>query len=124
QLVTAAEALDDPSSVDPDDKILCHLVDGTDEERAERRALVPGALAGRGAAIGSPAPTRSGPSGGSGCATRWPASTPRRSPPPTSSASSSCGPSGWPETQTPGSPWSRNSSSWRARSAPNSPSRL
>ena len=46
QLVTAAEALDDPSSVDPDDTLLCHLVDGTDEERAERRLRLRDALAG------------------------------------------------------------------------------
>ena len=67
QLVAAAEALDDPSSVDPDDTLLCHLVDGTDE--SVKRS-------------------------GSGCATPWPASTPRPSPPPTSSASWCCGPSG------------------------------
>jgi exodeoxyribonuclease V beta subunit len=46
QLVTAAEALDDPSSVDPDDTLLGHLVDGTDEQRNERRLRLRDALAG------------------------------------------------------------------------------
>ena len=46
QLVAAAEALDDPSSVDPDDTLLCHLVDGTDEQREEKRLRLRDALAG------------------------------------------------------------------------------
>jgi exodeoxyribonuclease V beta subunit len=46
QLVLAAEALDDPASIDPDDALLAHLVDGTDDERAERRVRLRDALAG------------------------------------------------------------------------------
>ena len=46
QLVAAAEALDDPSSVAPDDTLLRHLVDGTDEQRNERRLRLRDALAG------------------------------------------------------------------------------
>ena len=46
QLVAAAEALDDPSSVDPDDTLLCHLVKGTDEQREEKRLRLRDALAG------------------------------------------------------------------------------
>ena len=41
-------------------------------------------------------------SGGTACATRWPASTPPRSRPRTSSASWCCAPSAWPATPTPG----------------------
>ena len=52
------------------------------------------------------------PSGGNGCATRSPASTPPPSRPPTSSASWCCGRSVSPETPTPGSPWSRTSTTW------------
>jgi exodeoxyribonuclease V beta subunit len=46
QLVTAAEALDDPASVDPEDRLLGWLVQGTDEERDLRRLRLRDALAG------------------------------------------------------------------------------
>ena len=50
----------------------------------------------------SPAPTTSWPPGAATCATRWPASTPRPSRPPTSSASWCCARSASPATPTPG----------------------
>ena len=46
QLVAAAEALDDPSSVDADDALLRHLTDGTDEQRRRSAARLRDALAG------------------------------------------------------------------------------
>ena len=60
QITHAAAAFDDPSLVG-DNQLVAYLLEGTDEER-----------------VGTAS---------NGCATRWPGSTPRRSPPPTSSAS-------------------------------------
>ena len=70
----------------------------------------------------SPAPTTSWPTGAATCATRWPASTPRPSRPPTSSASWCCARSASPATPTPASPWSRTSTSWSPRSSTTSTS--
>ena len=94
QLVAAAEALDDPAA-------------------ARRRPARP---------TWSPGPTTSWPSAAATCATRWPASTPRPSPPPTSSASWCCARSASPATPTPASRWSRTSTSWWPRSSTTSTS--
>ena len=85
QIVEALLAFDDPTVGRRQPACSLHLVDGTDDELADAATA---------------------------CATRWPASTPRRSPPPTSSASWCCAPSAWPATPTPVSPWSRASTSW------------
>lgn len=74
QIVDAVRAFADPSTVG-DNQLVAYLLDGTDDQRARRADSV--------------------------SATRWPASTRRPSPPPTSSASWCCARSAWPATPPP-----------------------
>lgn len=73
QIVDAVAAFADPSRA-ADNELVAYLLDGTEDRLAARNA----------------------------CATRWPASTRRRSPPRISSASWCCARSGWPATPPPG----------------------
>ena len=91
QLVAAARALDDPDTPATTTCSTATWPPARDAELAERRHR--------------------------GCATRSPASTPPRSRPPTSSASSCCARWASPATPTPASRWSRASTSWSPRSS-------